>query len=120
MSHEYFIKTMQPLLALHRMESLELIIAATFLILSSWKEGTRKKITTGERKKVIEAFDERFSTKEMNEWIGMIEGDLEKLKWFERYPVMNVEPRKRKAENDTKKVKMVKNISGVGIMVRTS
>jgi hypothetical protein len=107
----------ETILGQHRPESLDLIIAATFLICTSWKEGTRRKLATGERKKVIESFDERFTTKEVNEWIDIIEKDLEKLNWFENHPVMNVESRKRKAENDTRKVKLVKNISGVGIMV---
>jgi len=117
-SHEYTVKTLQQLLVLHdRKESLELVIAATFLILSSWKDGSRRKITAGERKKVMEAFDGRFSTKEVNEWITIIEKDLEDLNWFEQHPITNLVPRKRKAEDDIRKVKLAKNISGVGIMV---
>jgi hypothetical protein len=39
---EYFIKTSQPLVVLHRRKELVgVIIVATFLVLSSWKDGKR-------------------------------------------------------------------------------
>jgi hypothetical protein len=114
----YLVKTLRPLIALHRHKgSLPVIIAATFLVVSSWKDGSRKKITSTERKKVIEAYGEQFSNKELNDWIGIVEKDLGELEWFERNPVSNVEPRKRKAEDDDKPVKLAKNITGLGIMV---
>lgn len=117
-SPEYLLNILNALLDPNRVkESLHVIIAATFLIVSSWKDGSRRKTTANEKKKVVEAFDERFSNKELNDWSRIIEEELDEIKWFEKYPVtVNVE-RKRKAENDTRKVKLVKNISGVGIMV---
>jgi hypothetical protein len=117
-SHEYLLKTLNALLNPNRIkESLHVIIAATFIITSSWKDGSRRKPTANERKKVIEAFDERFSNKELNDWSRIIEEELDEIKWFEKHPVtMNVE-RKRKADNDTRRIKFVKNTSGVGIMV---
>ena len=117
-SQEYLLKTLNALLDLNRIrESLHVIIAATFLMVSSWKDGSRKKITANERKKVIEAFDERFSNKELNDWSRIIEEELDEIKWFEKHPATMIVERKRKAENDIRRVKLVKNTSGVGIMV---
>jgi len=121
-SQSYLAKTLEPLRLIHpRIESLQLLIAATFLIVSSWKDGERRKITAPEKKKVVEAFDEQFTVKEVTEWIRFVEGDLEGLKWFERFPVTDIEPRKRKADgeigNGVKAVKIGKNIGGVGNMV---
>jgi hypothetical protein len=117
-SQEYLLKTLNALLNPNRIkESLHVVIAATFLVVSSWKDGSRKKTTTNERKKLIEVFDERFSNKELNDWSRIVEEELEEIKWFEKHPVTTSIERKRKAENDTTRVKLVKNTSGVGIMV---
>jgi hypothetical protein len=88
-----------------RRESHHAIIAATFLLCGN------RKITPGEKRKVIDAFDERFSGKELTDWIKVIGKELEEEKWFEKHP-QTVE-RKHK---DEKRV-LAKNISGVGIMV---
>lgn len=122
-SQNYLAKILEPLLRLHsRIESVQVLVAATFLIVSSWKDGTRRKITAPEKKRVVEAFDEQFTAKEITEWIRVVEGDLEDLNWFEKFPVASasVEPRKRKAEevgNGAKVARLGKNISGVGNMV---
>ena len=121
-SQSYFAKVLEPVLARHpRRESVDVIIAATFLILTTYKDGTQKKLSPPDKKKVIEAFDGRFQSKEVNEWMRVIEADLEETKWFERNPIKSgiVESRKRKSEGDIKnnKGKLAKNISGVGIMV---
>lgn len=122
-SQSYLAKTLEPLQLIHpRKESLQLLIAATFLIVSSWKGGAQQKITTPQKKKIVEAFDEQFTGKEVTEWIRVVEGDLEDLKWFERFPIPSgVEPRKRKADgeisNGVKTMKLEKNITGVGNMV---
>ena len=122
-SQSYLTKTLESLLPLHRRkESVQLLIAATFLIVSSWKDGVRRKITAPEKKKVVDAFDEQFTGKEINDWIRVVEDDLEDLRWFEECPVTHVEPRKkRKADGEIGKgVKMTKsgkNISGIGNMV---
>ena len=100
-SQNYLAKILEPLLWLHsRIESVQVLVAATFLIVSSWKDGARRKITAPEKKRVVEAFDEQFTAKEITEWIRVVEGDLEDLNWFEKFPVASasVEPRKRKAE----------------------
>lgn len=119
MSQNYFVKTIEAVLSGHRKESLHLIVAATFLIVSSRKEdGTRRKIGNAEKKRVIDAFDERFSSKELNDWVRVIEDDLTNMNWFEENPLTIAEPGKRKAENEGEKaVKLAKNISGVGNMV---
>jgi hypothetical protein len=106
-------------MALHpRRESLRVIIAAAFLVVASWKEGVKRKFTASERKKVMEAFDGGFSGKELNDWVRVVEEDLEESKWFERNPVTKIEPpQKQKAGDDHRGVKLAKNISGVGIMV---
>jgi hypothetical protein len=122
-SQSYFANVLDPILARHsRRESVDVIIAATFLILTTYKDGTQKKLSPTDKKKVIEAFDGRFQSKEVSDWIRVIEGDLEEMKWFERNPIETgiAESRKRKSEGDikNKKGKLAKNISGVGIMVR--
>jgi len=94
----------------------DVIIAATFLILTTFKEGTQRKMSFTDKKKVMDAFDGRFDGKELVGWIKVIDGDLEEMKWFEQNPI---EGRKRKIEGE-KKGKLAKNISGVGIMVRVS
>jgi hypothetical protein len=121
-SQSYFANVLDPILARHsRRESVDVIIAATFLILTTYKDGTQKKLSPTDKKKVIEAFDGRFQSKEVSDWIRVIEGDLEEMKWFERNPIETgiAESRKRKSEGDikNKKGKLAKNISGVGIMV---
>ena len=122
-SQGYFARVLDPLLARHtRMESVHVIIAATFLFLTTYKDGTRKKLSPTDKKKVMEAFDGRFQGKELSEWMRVIDGDLEDMKWFERNPIESgiIESRKRKSEADVtnEKGKLAKNISGVGIMVR--
>ena len=113
-SQSYFAKILDPLLTRHpRRESVDVIIAATFLILTTYKDGTQRKISLTDKRKVMEAFDGRFQGKELNEWMRVIEGDLEDMNWFEQNPI---ESRKRKVEGE-KKGKLAKNISGVGIMV---
>jgi hypothetical protein len=113
-SQSYFAKILDPLLTRHpRRESVDVIIAATFLILTTYKDGTQRKISLTDKKKVMEAFDGRFQGKELNEWMRVIEGDIEDMNWFEQNPI---ESRKRKIEGE-KKGKLAKNISGVGIMV---
>ena len=121
-SQSYLTKTLESLLPLHpRKESVQVLIAVTFLIVSSWKDGARRKITAPEKKKVVDAFDEQFTGKEINDWIRVVEDDLEDLRWFESFPVTNIEPRKRKADGEigkgVKLTKSGKNISGVGNMV---
>jgi len=121
-SQSYFARVLELVLARHpRRESADVIIAATFLILTTYKDGAEKKLAATEKKKVIEAFDGRLQSKEVSEWMRVIEVDLEEMKWFERYPIETgiAESRKRKSEGDIKngKRKLAKNISGVGIMV---
>lgn len=119
-SEAYILKTLEPVLQAHpRRESLHVVLAATFLLISSHQIETPRKLSaTAERKKMIDAFDGRFTNKELSDWIKVIESDLEESKWFQRNPVKNIEStRKRKAEGDTRKVKLAKNITGVGIMV---
>jgi hypothetical protein len=122
LSQSYLMKTLESLLVRHpRKESVQVLIAATYLIVSSWKDGARRKITASEKKKVMAAFDEQFTGKEISDWIRIVEGDLEDLKWFDRFPVTDIEPRKRKSDgeigNGGKMIKAGKNISGVGNMV---
>ena len=121
-SQSYFANVLDPILARHsRRESVDVIIAATFLILTTYKDGTQKNLSPTDKKKVIEAFDGRFQSKEVSEWMKVIKEDLEEMKWFERNPIDTgiAESRKRKSEGDikNKKGKLAKNISGVGIMV---
>jgi hypothetical protein len=118
-SQSYFANVLDPILSHHsRRESVDVIIAATFLILTTYKDGTQKKLSPTDKKKVIDAFDGRFQSKEVSEWMRVIGGDLEEMKWFERNPIESGS-RKRKSEGDirNKKGKLAKNISGVGIMV---
>jgi hypothetical protein len=121
-SQSYLAQILEKLVLLHpRKESVQVLLAATFLIVSSWKDGARRKVTAPEKKKVMDAFDEQFTAKELTEWIRIVEEDLEDMKWFESFPVPNSEPRKRKAEGEAeigaKMMKLGKNISGVGNMV---
>jgi len=118
-SEGYILKTLDPILQAHpRRDSLHVIIAGTFLIISSHKDEQIRKLSVSEKKKVLDAFDGRFTNKDLIEWMKIIESELEESKWFEQFPVTNVElSRKRKIEGDTRKVKLAKNISGIGIMV---
>lgn len=118
-SEAYILKTLEPVLQAHpRRESLHVVVAATFFLISSHQIELPRKLSTTERKKMIDAFDGRFTNKELSDWMKVIESDLEESEWFERNPVRNIEStRKRKAEGDTRKVKLAKNITGVGIMV---
>ena len=112
-SSSYLAKTVQPLLQGRRPEALHSIIAATFLLTSG------RKITPAEKKKVIDAFDERFSGKELNKWLEIVKNDLEVSNWLEEHPPVTVDrKRARKAVNE-KQGKRVTNISGVGTMVCT-
>jgi hypothetical protein len=117
----YFVKTLDGVLRSHpRRDSFHVVIAATFLVVLQNKDGQTRKITSAEKKKLLDAFDGRFTNKEFTEWIKIIETELDESKWFERFPVSIVEtPRKRKAdgEGDVRKVKLAKNVSGIGIMV---
>jgi hypothetical protein len=117
-SQDYLRKTLEPLFVLHpRPDSLAVVISATYLIISSQKDGQVRKVTTTERKQVIQVFDESFSSKELNNWISIIEKDLENVEWFELNPVKNVEGQK-KVEHEVKQMKLTKDTSGIGIMVR--
>jgi hypothetical protein len=114
----YLEKTLAKLVGLHpRKESLQPLIAATFLIVGSWKDGERRKITTGQRKKVIEAFGGEIASEELSKWIGIVQEDLDEWKWFQKNPVKNIDSRKRKADDEQAQVKPVKSRSGMGIMV---
>ena len=116
----YLFKTLEPLVAAHPQRgSLHVILGATFLIVSSWKDGVRRKITG--QKRVLEVFDGEFTNRQLNDWIGIIERELEESQWFERNPVA-AENRGTKrgidvGEGGDVKKRTVKNISGVGIMV---
>jgi len=114
--------TLDPILQAHpRRDSLHIVVAATFLTISSHKEGVVRKPSSTERKKVIDAFNGRFTNKDLMEWIKIVESELDESRWFRRFPVTNADsPNKRKAEGDTRKVKVAKNISGIGIMVLLS
>jgi len=99
---------------------MRVILGATFLIVSSWKEGVRRKITG--QKRVLEVFDGEFTNRQLNDWIVIIERELEESQWFERNPVAAEEKRGRKrgieaGDGGDVKKRTVKNISGVGIMV---
>jgi hypothetical protein len=114
----YFEKTLAKLVGFHhRKESLQPLIAATFLIVESWKDGERRKITTAQKKKVIEAFGEEITLEELKMWLDIVETDLIEWKWFEKFPVKNETSRKRKAEDEQVRGKPVKSRSGMGIMV---
>ena len=120
-SETYLLKTLEPLVAAHPQRgSLHVILGATFLIVSSWKEGVRRKITG--QKRVLEVFDGEFTNRQLNDWIVIIERELEESQWFERNPVAAEEKRGRKrgieaGDGGDVKKRTVKNISGVGIMV---
>ena len=72
-SQEYLIKTLKPPVRRHqRNELLDVIVAATLLMLSSWKDGVRQKITLSETKNVVQAFDGKISTKEMKNGLPLL------------------------------------------------
>jgi hypothetical protein len=128
-SQGYFAKTLEGLIARHkRKESFHVLLAAMFLVISSQKDEGQRKISARDRKKVIDAFDERFSSKELGEWINIVETDLEEMNWFVENPVVRkpVETsRKRKgqvaeADGDGEPVgkrSRLKNFTGIGNMV---
>jgi Origin recognition complex subunit 6 (ORC6) len=120
-SQSYLLQTVEAVLAAHpQLGSRCVILAATFLIVVSWKDGVQRKIS-GHRK-VVDAFDAEFTNRQLGDWIGIIDEELEKSGWFEKNPVMMEEKRGVKrglidAEEGGGKKRTVKNISGVGIMV---
>src|SRR5271156_1433032 len=102
-SQAYFAKTLEALLARHtRKESFHVMLAAMFLAISTRKDGGQKKISAGDRKKVIDAFDERFSSKELTHWMVIVEKDFDEMEWFVGNPVMRktveTQQRKRKGQ----------------------
>jgi hypothetical protein len=106
-SSGYLTRTLQSLLQRHpRSESLHAIIAATFLL-------CQRKITPAEKKKVTDAFDDRFSSKDLNEWIKVIEKELDDSKWFDNNPI----ERKSKS-HEAKRAKLAEEFTGMGSMVQ--
>jgi hypothetical protein len=90
------------------------------MIVASWKDGVRQKING--HKKVVDVFDGGFTTRQLGDWIGIIERDLEESGWFEKNPVTTEEKRGVKrglivGDEEGGRKRTVKNISGVGIMV---
>ena len=112
---EYLVKTVEEVIVRRQRESLQLIIAATYLIISSWKDGIQKSVSAADRKKVMQVYDNRFSSRELNSCIGLVEADLKEIEWFEKNPM--AKSRKRKAENGHDRADLARNISGLGIMV---
>jgi hypothetical protein len=100
--------------------SFRVIIAATFLIVVSRKDGVPRTISG--YKKAVDAFDSEFTNRRLRDWVGMIEGELYQWGWFEKNPVTTDEQRGVKrgfvdVDEELGKKRTVKNISGVGIMV---
>jgi hypothetical protein len=87
---------------------LHAIVAATFLL-------CQRKVTPAEKKKVADAFDDRFSSKDLNEWIKVIEKELDDSKWFDSNPI----ERKSKS-HEAKRVKLAQEFTGMGSMVHLS
>jgi hypothetical protein len=122
-SQSYLLQTLEQLVTAHPQRGAShVILAATFLIVVSWKDGMRRKISG--QKKAVEVFDEAFTNRQLGDWIGIIEGELAELGWFEKNPVTTEGKRGIKrglVDRDEAGVKKrtVKNISGVGIMVWT-
>jgi hypothetical protein len=122
-SQSYLLQTLEWVVTAHPQRgAFHVILAATFLIVASWKDGVRRKISG--QKKVVEVFDEGFTNRQLGDWIGIIEVELAESGWFEKNPVTTEEKREIKrglVDGDAVGVKKraVMNISGVGIMVWT-
>jgi len=112
-SQGYLVRTMDCTTRLHpRRESFEVIIAATFLVICA----QRGKVSQVDRKRVLAAFDERFSMRDLLEWVKVVTRDLDAAKWFQEYPVItNV--RTRSGEESRKPTRLAKNVAGLGRMV---
>lgn len=98
-SEEYLIKTLKPVLRHHRRKELvDVLVATTFLIVSSWKMGKRQSITISERKNVVAAFDPKISAKDVKKWISIVGNDLSELNWFQGHPVEMAETKRHDTE----------------------
>jgi hypothetical protein len=101
--------------------SLPVILAATFMIVASWRDGVRRKIT-GHRK-VVDVFDGGFTMRQLGDWIGILERELDESGWFDKNPVTMEDKMKGvkrglvDVDEEGRRKRTVKNISGVGMMV---